>query len=123
MVRKYLKENEMHELSLAQSVLDIVEKEMKRHNGKELKAVTLTVGERAGVELNTFRTAIDAVLRASRWHDAVAKIDIIPSKAQCIACGAQFHPSGGVVECPECGSGACGIISGMEFKVSSLTIE
>ena len=123
MAGKYLKENEMHELSLAQSVLEIVDKEMTRHNGKELKAVTLTVGERAGVELNTFRTAIDAVLRSSRWHDAVAKIDIVPSRAQCIACGVEFHPCGAVVECPECGSGACGVIAGMEFRVSSLTIE
>ncbi len=113
----------MHELSLAQSVLEIVDTEMARHSGKKLKAVTLTVGERAGVEMNTFRTAIDAVLRSSRWQGAVAKIDIVPSRAQCIACGAQFHPSGSVVECPECGSGACGIVSGMEFRVSSLTIE
>lgn len=113
----------MHELSLAQSVLDIASREMLRHPGKSLTAVTLTVGERAGVELDTFRTAIGAVLRASDWPDAVAVIDVVEAAAECISCGATFHPAGPVVECPRCGSGACGVTAGLEFKVSSLTIR
>lgn len=113
----------MHELSLASSVLSIIEAEMSRHPGRTLTAVTLTVGERAGVELDTFRTAMSAVLRSSAWRDAKCVIDIIPSRAQCIACGAVFRPRGAYIECPECGSGACGIISGLEFKVASISLD
>ena len=112
----------MHELSLAHSVMDIVDAEMRKHPGSGLTGLTLSVGERAGVELDTFTTAIRAVVKASAWPEAVPVINVVEARAQCLGCGAVVHPEGPVAECPECGSGACGVTAGMEFRVESLTI-
>lgn len=113
----------MHELSLAHSVMNIVEREMKRHPGRSLKSVEITVGTHAGVEMEAFTAAISAVLRSSEWPGAVADIVTVDAEAQCIACGARFSPQGYIPECPECGSAQCGIVSGTEFRVSAIILE
>lgn len=109
-------------MSLAMSVLDIVGAEMAKHPGSRLRSVEIEVGEQAGVELQTFATAIDAVLKSSPFADATAEIVTIAAEAECLACGERFRPSGYVAECPRCGSGACGVVAGREFRVASLRL-
>ena len=112
----------MHELSLANSVGAILRSEMEKYPGRSLKSVTVSVGEHSGVEIEAFETALGAVIRSGRWPDAVAEIEIVESRAACLMCGAEFHPRHAWPECPKCGSGACGITAGLEFKVKSFTI-
>lgn len=113
----------MHELSLAHSVMKIVEREMERHPSRCLKSVQLTVGTRAGVELETFATAMRVVVMGSQWPEARVDIVTVGAEAECLSCGARFSPTGYITECPQCGSGMCGIVSGDEFRVSSIIIE
>ena len=113
----------MHELSLAHSVMKIVEREMERHPSRSLKSVELTVGTHAGVELEAFATAMLAVVRGSQWPAAGVDIVTVGAEAECLSCGARFSPSGYIPECPHCGSGMCGIVSGDEFRVSAIIIE
>ncbi|MBO4945366.1 MAG: hydrogenase maturation nickel metallochaperone HypA [Muribaculaceae bacterium] len=113
----------MHEMSLAMSVAEIAESTMAQYPGKRLTAIELTIGEMAGVEMNAFRTAIDAVIRTSRWPDAVAEFNMVEAESCCIECGTRFRPRVFFDSCPACGSGACSVVAGMEFRVSALRME
>ncbi|MCM1110752.1 MAG: hydrogenase maturation nickel metallochaperone HypA [Clostridium sp.] len=110
-------------MSLAMSVLDIVDNEMGRHPGAMLRSVTIDVGRQAGVEIEAFRTAIDAVLKTSPWPGARATLNLIEAEAECLDCGRRFRPAGYVAVCPDCGSGVCGIVAGREFRVAALTLS
>ncbi|MCC8072281.1 MAG: hydrogenase maturation nickel metallochaperone HypA [Bacteroidales bacterium] len=113
----------MHELSLAESMIQIVEREMKRYPDRQLTAIEIEVGALAGVEMQAFTTALDAVVRSSAYPSAKVEITSIPAHAECLACGHQFATTRYIPECPQCGSGACGVTSGMELRISALRLE
>lgn len=102
------------------SVMDIASRQMASRPDKRLSAIELSVGEYAGVEIDTFSTAIQTVIKSSQWPDAVAEINVTPSMARCLMCGKSFHPASQIPECPQCHSSACGIVSGREFKVIAI---
>ena len=111
---------EMHEMSLAMSVADIAARTMERYPGRSLTAVELTVGELAGVEMETFRTAIDAVFRSSPWPAAVAEVTVVAGESCCLNCGCRFPSTSLYSVCPDCGSGACSVVGGTEFRVDAV---
>lgn len=113
----------MHEMSLAMSALEIVNREMERYPGRPLSAVELQVGEMAGIELQCFETAMNAVIAGSQHAGARVEIDLIEAEAACMDCGAHFHPEGYFPECPECGSALCGITRGREFRIVALRLK
>lgn len=110
----------MHELSLAMSVMDIAGRESAKHPGSVLTAIEIEVGEMAGVEHATFRAALESVIRQSATPEAAAEINILPANARCMDCDTAFHPDGLFPQCPACGSSACGITGGTEFRVTAL---
>lgn len=113
----------MHEMSLAQSVAELIMQEMERHPGRELLEVEITVGERSGVEPDTFRTAMGAVIRTTPWPEADVTLITEKAEAECLMCGHRFRPLSPGNECPRCGSGACGVVAGMAFRLSSLRMR
>ncbi len=110
----------MHELSLAMSVMDIAARECAKHSGAALSAIEIEVGELAGVEHETFRSALESVIRRSATPGAVAEMSIIPAEARCMECDTVFRPEGLFPQCPACGSSACRITAGTEFRVTAL---
>lgn len=110
----------MHEMSLAMSVADIARRTMAEYPGKRLTAVELTVGALAGVEIETFRTALDAVMKSSPWPGAVAEITVVPGESCCLNCGCRFPSSTLYSVCLGCGSGACSVVAGTEFRVDAV---
>lgn len=113
----------MHELSLAMSVAGIAAGELARHPGGRLRAVKVRVGTLAGVEIDTFRTALKAVLAADYPEGVTAEIEIAGGRAECIDCGHVFAADGRFPTCPQCDSAACMLTGGTELTVTSLTIE
>lgn len=114
----------MHEMSLAMSLIEIVEREMKSHPGRRLSAIEIEIGEQAGIERQSFDTALAAVVGTSRWPDARIVIVERPAMAECLDCGRRFHPGGNFYPtCPDCGSNLCGIIGGREFRLTSLSLK
>lgn len=112
----------MHELSLAMSVVGIVDDEMSRRPGAVLRSVEVEVGALSGVETETFRTALDSVLASSGYDGAHCELLLTPGRASCLACGHDFETSRRYPVCPHCGSGQCVAIGGTEFRVTSLSL-
>ena len=114
----------MHELSLAMSVARIVGDELARRGDVRLRSVSVEVGALAGVELDTFRSALDAVFADAYPAGGVA-VDIvsIDAVAECLDCGARFAASERFPACPQCGSAACMVTGGRELRVASVTVD
>lgn len=112
----------MHELSLAMSVVGIVDDEMSRRPGAVLRSVEVEVGALSGVETETFRSALDSVLVSSGYDGAHCELLLTPGRASCLACGHDFGTSCRYPVCPHCGSGQCIATGGTEFRVTSLSL-
>jgi hydrogenase nickel incorporation protein HypA/HybF len=67
----------MHELGIAESILDAVRKELAGHRGARPLRIGLRIGEFAAVDADSLRFCFEAVNRGTDWEPVV--LDIAPA--------------------------------------------
>ena len=113
----------MHEMSIAESVLQIVEDTARSGGYTRVKAVWLEIGQLANVEKESLRFCFDAVTRDSIAQDA--RLEIIETAGQgwCMQCACNVPITALHEPCPTCGSYQIQVTSGEEMRVKELEIE
>jgi hydrogenase nickel incorporation protein HypA/HybF len=110
----------MHEMSIAESVLGIVEESARREGFRCVKEVRLEIGRLAAVETESLRFCFDAVVRGSVAEGAVLEIDETPGVAWCFGCSAPVPVAARGDLCPRCGSAQLQVSGGTEMRVKEL---
>jgi hydrogenase nickel incorporation protein HypA/HybF len=113
----------MHEVSLAEGILRIVEDSARRNGARRVKAVTLEIGALAHVAPHALRFCFDAVTRGSVADGAVLEIATVPGLAWCMPCGERIPLSRLGDPCPSCGSYQVQVIGGEEMRVREILID
>jgi hydrogenase nickel incorporation protein HypA/HybF len=113
----------MHEMSIAESVLQIVEDSARSGGYTRVKAVWLEIGQLANVEKESLRFCFDAVTRDSVAQDA--RLEIIETAGQgwCMQCACNVQITALHEPCPTCGSYQIQVTGGEEMRVKELEIE
>ena len=113
----------MHELSICQSILTIVQDVLARNeHAKRVTVVRLKVGELSCLEARTLTSCFEIVAENSPARGAELQILRIPARWKCMKCGKEFEekiPKG----CPECGGQKLVMTAGKELYVESLDVE
>ena len=65
----------MHELSLACSVVELVEKELALHGGGSVRCIEITIGDLSGVDNDAFLFSLNMVLERSAFAGARVMVD------------------------------------------------
>lgn len=112
----------MHEFSLARSVVDIAEYEVKKAHAKKVTSISLKIGTCVGVEPDAFKFAWQSAVKDSVLEDAERIIYNVEGKAHCRDCHSEFVFDELYDPCPECGSYNKDILQGREFLVESMTV-
>ena len=112
----------MHELSLAENILDIVKQYVPEKERRHLIKVRLRVGTNAGVVLDSLRFSFEAILHGTEMETAALEIESIPYTVDCNACGRTSMPESGSVGCPLCGGIDTRITAGTELQVVDLEL-
>ncbi|MCU0969417.1 MAG: hydrogenase maturation nickel metallochaperone HypA [Rubrivivax sp.] len=94
----------MHELSLAGSILKIVEDAAARERFRRVTTLRLEAGRLAGVEPAALRFALDAVARGTCLEGAAIQIDEPAARGFCMACCRSAEITERGQPCPHCGS-------------------
>ena len=110
----------MHEMSIAESVLGIVEETARREGLARVKEIRLEIGRLAAVEVEALRFCFDVVMRGSLAEGAVLAIDETPGTAWCFACGGTVPLQARGEPCPRCGSAQLQVNGGTEMRVKDL---
>lgn len=110
----------MHEMSIAESVLGIVEETARREGFTRVKEVRLEIGRLAAVEIEALRFCFDAVVRGSLAEGAALAIDETPGTAWCFDCSASVGLASRADPCPECGGGKLQVNGGTDMRVKDL---
>lgn len=76
----------MHEMSLAEGVLQIVETTAAEAGCERVKEIRLEIGALAGVEVEALRFCMDAVLRNGPAEGAAVVFEITPGAGWCMQC-------------------------------------
>lgn len=113
----------MHEMSIAQSIVDLAEEQARNRGSLAVEELELEIGRLAGVELQTLAFALESAVKGSMLEQATIIRHIIEGEGQCIDCGHTFPMEALFASCPECGSYCVKIIKGKELRVKSIVIK
>jgi len=113
----------MHELSIANSILEAARAEAARRPGARLVKVGVRVGELSGVDPDALSFSFAALVRGSDLDPLALEIEACPRRQRCSVCGCIFRVVDFNLDCPDCGSFESRCISGDELEMVYLEIE
>lgn len=113
----------MHEMSLAEGVLQIIEDAARSQGFRNVKTVILEIGQLAAVETEAMRFCLDAVMRGSIAEGAALEIVVLPGQGWCMKCAVTVSISEQFGACPQCGSYQIQATGGTEMRVKELEVE
>ena len=113
----------MHEMSLCEGILQVMESEAQKQGFSQVKNVWLEIGDLAGVEVDAMLFSFDAVTRNSLADGAKLNIINIPGTAWCMQCGKNVPVTERFDACPECGSYQLQVTGGDEMRIKELEVE
>jgi hydrogenase nickel incorporation protein HypA/HybF len=113
----------MRELALTQSILAKALQKAREANTGRIKAIQLALGEIAELDQDSIQKHWDELCRGTAAERAQLHFRFIPAEVQCMACFAKYHPAGGQIRCPHCGSYGAKILSGEEFHLESIDLD
>ena len=113
----------MHELSIAQNIIEIVIDYANKKHATQVSEVVLDIGAVSGVIPETLEFAWDISVKNTIIEMQGLKINFFNAKALCNNCKKEFDMEDIYTICPHCGSLQFDIIQGKELKVKSIKIE
>lgn len=113
----------MHELSLAGSILAIVEQAARTERFARVRTMRLSVPALAGVEVDALRFALAAVAPGTPLEAADVVIDEPPAHARCAGCGRACEVREHGAACPHCGGWRLEVTDGRSMRVVDLVVE
>ena len=113
----------MHEMSLAESVLQILQESARAQNFQRVRSVVLEIGKLSAVEPDAMRFCFDSVMRGTLAEGAELQIIETPGAGCCLTCGATLAMQEQYGLCPDCGSPRLQITAGNQMRVKDLSVE
>ena len=81
----------MHEMSIAQNMINIIQEEMRKRHSNTLKSVHLRVGTMSAVVPDSLSFCFDLITKGTDFEEAELIIDIIPLMGFCKECTNEFE--------------------------------
>ncbi|EKT60793.1 hydrogenase maturation nickel metallochaperone HypA [Providencia burhodogranariea] len=113
----------MHEVSLCQSTLEIIEQQVKQHDVNKVTGVWLEIGALSCVEESAFRFCFDIACRGTVAQGCQLHIIYHPAQAWCWDCSAIVEVSEHQSTCPTCQSLNLKIEGGDSLRLKELEVE
>ena len=112
----------MHELSIAQNILDIVRDHLPLGKMQMVKAVTIKVGDGAGVVKDSLEFCFNSITAGTPMQETALKIDRVPFIVRCRACGRTSTNESEFFFCTFCEGSDVALVSGDELEVSAIEL-
>ena len=113
----------MHELGIANSVLEAVRTEMARHPGTYPCKVGVRVGEMTAIDQEALRFCFEAIIVETDLESLELSIEVCPRRHRCQVCEREFIVRDYDCSCPQCSSLATLCISGDQLELAYLEVE
>lgn len=120
----------MHELSMAQGIINAVLDTAEENNATEVTEVTVEVGRLAMINPEQLQFILGVLIENTIMEDAKINFEDIPAEIDCNDCS--FHGNAvlddsdhyaPLVKCPECDSLSVEVLNGKDIVVKNIVIE
>jgi hydrogenase nickel incorporation protein HypA/HybF len=113
----------MHEFSIVQNLLELLEEEVEKHKAKRVCRVEVLVGLLSGVEPHLLELAFETFKEGTVAEKAELVLQIEKLKIFCEDCGKEFEKEELNALCPSCGGLNTRIVGGQELLLKSVELE
>jgi hydrogenase nickel incorporation protein HypA/HybF len=110
----------MHELGLAEDVLNKVRIEAKAKGLTKVAHAKVKIGETLITDPPEFQEIFSTISTGTAADGMRLDLEILPLKSVCNACKREFNPKTLRLDCPDCGSTDIRISSGRELLLEDL---
>ena len=113
----------MHEMSIAQSVINIVKEEMTKNDATILRSVRLNIGQMTAIVPEALSFCFEIITADTEMEGARLIMDIIPLRGYCHACNKEFDIEDYAFNCPLCGGTKIDTISGQDLAIVEIEVD
>lgn len=114
----------VHELSIAQCVVEEACEAAVRSDGVRVTKLTLRIGALAGVVEEALRFSFEVAAEGTVCQGASLVIERVDLCVMCTHCEKPRRIAGGfLLICPECGSPTPEILAGQELELTSMEVQ
>ncbi|MGD0036435.1 MAG: hydrogenase maturation nickel metallochaperone HypA [Bacteroidota bacterium] len=112
----------MHELSVAQSIVEIIRQHVPEPDWDRVIVVRLKIGAVAGIVPESLEFSFQAITAESLLSHARLEIEFVPFRIHCNTCDTKTENEDGFALCGKCGSTDTKMLSGSELNISEIEI-
>ena len=113
----------MHELSITQSMLEIVLQQAEKAQAKKVTKINLTIGEMTGIVSDSVQFYLDILTKDTIAAGAQVFFTLVPAQGKCRRCNQTFKLKEFDWTCPNCQGKIIDVITGKELFVDSIEVE
>ena len=113
----------MHEMALAQALVDQVTELAEKNGCRRILSVDVSIGALSGVMRESLEFCFPVVARGTALEGTVLNVTEVPLKAECRDCRRITNPEPFEITCSHCGSMNLMLTEGRDFKLISLEVE
>lgn len=113
----------MHEMSLCEYVLRVIEEQAPVQHYQKVKTVCLEIGALTTVEPAALRFGFDVVTKNSIADGANLEIIRVPAQAWCLQCLKNVAVQQRFDACPDCGGHQLQVNAGESLRIKELEVE
>ena len=114
---------DMHELSIAQDIVDIVHQYVPESNCNNVSTVKVQIGTVAGIVTDSLEFCFGVITSGSPLAGAKLEIERVPFTVECSVCNEISANEAGTRICPACGASETRILSGTEMHVLEIELH
>jgi hydrogenase nickel incorporation protein HypA/HybF len=113
---------DMHELSIAQNILDIACDAVSQTERGNVREIRMRIGPYAGIVADSLEFGFSILAAGSEMPEATLAIEVTPIVLACDSCGGSSPVEYGIFACPLCGDRTIRIVSGNELQIVDIQL-
>jgi hydrogenase nickel incorporation protein HypA/HybF len=112
----------MHEMSIAQSIVELVEEHARKDAFARARQIRLSIGALSHVDPRALEFGFDVAARGTAAEGATLVIDRPPGTGYCADCEKNVAITAHGEPCPSCGGDRWLLVGGEEMRVVDLEV-
>jgi hydrogenase nickel incorporation protein HypA/HybF len=113
----------MHELPIAENILNIAVEHAERAGAKRVTALHLVIGQLSSIVDDSIQFYWDIISKETVCAGATLRFERIPATLLCLDCGCSYTLNRELIACPQCDSIRLKVTAGEEFRLESIEVE
>ncbi len=113
----------MHEMGIANSILEAVVTELQRYPDAHASEVGVRIGEMQAIDKDALQFCFEALVRDTELHGLKLEIELCPRHHRCGTCQFEFTVCEYDFQCPQCREVSTECVSGDQLELVYLEVE